>query len=66
MKANVGAFDRTLRIILGFAVLSVFFVLDGSARYWALIGVVPILTGLVRFCPLYPLLGINTCAMKRS
>ncbi len=62
MNANVGGIDRMLRIVVGIAVLSLFFVLEGNARYWALIGIVPILTGTFRFCPIYPILGINTCS----
>ncbi len=62
MTANVGGIDRILRIVAGIAILSLFFVLEGNARYWALIGIVPILTGTFRFCPVYPILGINTCS----
>ena len=61
MNVNVGGIDRTLRIVAGIAILSLFFVLDGNARYWGLVGIVPLLTGFFRFCPVYPLLGINTC-----
>ena len=64
MTANVGGIDRILRIVAGIAILSLFFVLEGNARYWALIGIVPILTGTFRFCPVYPILGINTCPME--
>ena len=61
------AFDgRTLRIVAGLAVLSLFFVLEGNARYWALVGFVPLFTGLFRFCPAYSLIGFNTCPMKRG
>lgn len=66
MTPNVGGIDRTLRIVAGLALLSLFFILEGSARYWGLIGIVPILTGTFRFCPVYPLLGINTCPMAKS
>jgi hypothetical protein len=66
MAANVGGIDRTLRILVGIAVLALFFVLEGNARYWALIGFVPLFTGLFRVCPLYSVLGINTCPMKRA
>ncbi len=62
MNANVGGIDRMLRIVVGIAVLSLFFVLEGNARYWALIGIVPILTGTFRFCPAYLPFGINTCS----
>ena len=65
MAANVGGIDRTLRIIVGIAVLALFFVLEGNARYWALLGIVPLFTGLFRFCPAYTLLGVSTCPMKK-
>jgi hypothetical protein len=65
VAANVGGIDRILRIVAGIAVLLLFFMLEGNARYWALLGLVPLLTGLFRFCPAYSLLGLNTCPMKR-
>ena len=65
MAANVGGIDRTLRIVVGIVVLALFFVLEGNARYWALLGIVPLFTGLFRFCPAYTLLGVNTCPMKK-
>lgn len=65
MKANVGGIDKTLRIIAGILILGLFFVLEGNARYWALAGLVPLLTGLVNFCPLYSLIGVNTCPAKQ-
>ena len=61
MKPNVGGIDRAVRIIAGLALLSLFFFLDGNARWFALIGFVPLLTGGMRFCPLYSLIGVNTC-----
>ena len=64
MKANVGGMDRILRIVAGLGVLSLFFVLEGDARFWGLIGLVPLLTGVTNFCPLYTVLGINTCPVK--
>jgi hypothetical protein len=66
MAVNVGGIDRTLRIVAGLAVLSLLFVLEGSARYWGLVGFVPLLTGIFRFCPAYSLIGLNTCPMKRA
>ena len=62
MAVNVGGIDRALRIVVGIAVLSLFFVLPGNARYFGLIGLVPLLTGTFRFCPAYTLLGVSTCA----
>ena len=66
MAANVGGIDRTLRIVVGIAVLALFFVLEGNARYWALLGFVPLLTGIFRYCPAYSLIGISSCPMKRA
>jgi hypothetical protein len=66
MTTNVGGIDRILRIVVGIAVLALFFVLEGNARYWALVGLVPLLTGLFSTCPLYSIIGINTCPMKQG
>jgi hypothetical protein len=66
MKANVGGIDRVLRIIAGLVLLSLVFILEGSARYWGLIGIVPLATGLIRWCPVYPLLGISSCPMSSA
>ena len=62
MKLNVGGMDKVIRIVLGIALLSLLVLLDGSIRWVGLIGIVPLLTGLVGYCPLYALLGISTCA----
>jgi len=66
MTVNVGGIDRILRIVVGLAVLALFFVLEGNARYWALLGFVPLFTGVFRYCPAYSLIGVNTCPMKRA
>lgn len=66
MAVNVGGIDRSLRIIVGIAVLALFFLLEGNARYWALLGFVPLLTGLFKVCPLYSILGISTCPMNKA
>jgi hypothetical protein len=66
MAANVGGIDRVLRIVVGLVVLSLFFVLEGNARYLGLIGLVMLATGIFRFCPAYTLLGVNTCPMKKG
>lgn len=58
MKANVGGIDRILRIVLGAALILWAAVLGGPV--WAWIGIVPLATGLIKFCPLYPLLGMST------
>ena len=66
-KTNVGGIDRTLRIVLGLALLAGLF-LNADATYrWAfLIGIVPLATGLMRSCPAYSILGLSTCPMKKS
>ena len=66
MTPNVGGMDRTLRIVAGLALLSLFFLLEGNARYWGLIGIVPILTGAFRWCPAYLPFGISTCSTKKG
>jgi Inner membrane protein YgaP-like, transmembrane domain len=66
MAANVGSIDRTVRIVAGLAILALFFVLQGNLRYWALLGFVPLLTGIFRFCPAYSLIGVSTCPMNRT
>ena len=67
MKKNVGTIDRAMRIIAGLVLLAMFFVYpDASWRYWTLIGVIPLATGLLSSCPLYTLLGISTCPMQKA
>ena len=66
MKANVGGIDRILRIAIGLALLSLLYFGEGNLKWLGLIGIVPIATALLRFCPLYPMLGINTCGKDRS
>ena len=60
MKQNVGKVDKWIRIILGVAILSLLFFIEGDLRWLGLIGLIPIITGTISFCPLYALLGINT------
>jgi hypothetical protein len=59
MKSNVGTVDRVLRILLGLGLIAWAVFLQGPI--WAWIGVVPLATGLFRWCPAYSLIGINTC-----
>lgn len=59
MSPNVGMFDRVLRIVVGLILLSLVFV--GPKTLWGLVGLVPLLTGLARFCPAYRLAGVSTC-----
>ncbi len=55
---NEGTIDRTIRVVLGLALLSLVFV--GPQTPWGFVGVVPLLTGVVGFCPLYRLVGLDT------
>ena len=64
MKSNVGGVDKILRIVVGLGLLSLVLILEGNARWWGLVGLVPLLTGVINFCPLYAMLGINTCPVK--
>lgn len=61
MKTNLGKTDRILRVIVGLAIIGV-----GSyqSSWWALVGIVPLATGLVGFCPAYCPLGLKTCGKQ--
>jgi len=60
---NEGTIDRAARIVLGLAILSL--TQFGPATPLGYVGIVPLATGLLGFCPLYRVLGINTCAVPR-
>jgi len=62
MKKNEGTADRVLRVVLGLGLLSLVFV--GPQTMWGLVGIVPLLTGAVGFCPLYKVFGFNTCPIS--
>lgn len=57
---NVGKTDKLIRIIIGIVLLSMFFFVEGNARYFALIGIIPLYTGITGNCMLYKIFGINT------
>lgn len=59
MKSNVGRIDRVLRISVGLILIGL--AASHVVGVWGWIGVVPLATGLFKFCPLYPMLGINSC-----
>lgn len=61
---NIGKIDRSLRIIIGLVLLSLVFI--GPKSLWGFIGIVPLLTALMSFCPAYSIFGINTCKTKNS
>ena len=64
MKSNVGGLDRILRVVAGIALMTL--AATGVVGLWGWIGIVPLLTGLIGWCPAYPLLGMNTCRMKKT
>ena len=66
MKLDVETIDRTIRIILGLGLLSLFFILEGGLRYIGLIGIIPLATAAMRSCPLYSVLGISSCPVKQK
>lgn len=63
MNANVGSVDRAIRIVIGVALIGA--ALAGVIGAWGWLGVVPLATGLFRFCPAYLPFGIRTCAAKK-
>jgi membrane protein implicated in regulation of membrane protease activity len=64
MTQNVGGIDRALRIIIGLVLISLVFI--GPQTAWGWVGVVPLLTGLIGWCPPYSLFGFNTCSVKNK
>jgi hypothetical protein len=63
MKTNEGTVDRVLRVVVGLTLIALS--VTGTVGAWGYIGIVPLLTGAIGFCPLYTVLGINTCATRR-
>jgi hypothetical protein len=63
MLKNEAAWDRVIRVLIGLVALSLTVV--GPKSMWGLVGLVPLLTGAVGYCPLYALLGIGTCTVRR-
>lgn len=64
MQANVGSIDRTIRILAGLGLIAA--TLAGVIGAWGWIGLIPLATGIFRFCPLYLPLGVRTCEAKKS
>ncbi len=63
MKSNVGGIDRILRIVLGLVLIGM--TLMGTIGVWGWLGVVPLATGAIGWCPPYAIFGFNTCSMKK-
>lgn len=64
MKVNLGTVDRLLRLVVGLVLIALVFV--GPQTAWGWIGVIPLVTALAGNCPVYSLLGFNTCSTKKS
>ena len=64
MKNNIHHMERAIRILAGLILISLAFI--GPKNLWFLLGIIPLLTGLMGWCPPYSLLGINTCPKKQS
>ena len=63
-KTNVGAIDRALRIAVGVVLIALVFV--GPKTAWGWVGIIPLVAGLFRSCPLYSLFGLSTCPLDKS
>lgn len=61
MKCNIGKADKVIRIFVGLGMLSLIFLMRDPSRFFGLIGVIPLVTGIAGTCPIYSLLGINSC-----
>ena len=64
MKLNVGGIDRILRIVVGIVLIGL--AATGTVGWWGWLGVVPLASGLFRFCPMYRLLGMSTCPVQNK
>jgi hypothetical protein len=64
MKTNEGGMDRALRVIGGLVLIGL--AATGTVGVWGWVGVVPLATGLIGWCPVYTMLGFNTCPMNTS
>jgi glyoxylate carboligase len=63
MKSNVGGLDKILRIVAGLGLIGA--TAAGMLPVWGYIGIIPLVTGLMGWCPLYPILGLSTCPIKK-
>jgi len=63
MKVNEGTIDRAIRVIAGLTLIGL--AATGTVGVWGWIGIAPLVTGAIGFCPAYTILGVNTCSMKK-
>lgn len=64
MKKNIHSVERVVRVVVGLALVSLAFV--GPANLWFLLGIIPLATGLMGWCPPYAMCGISTCRVKEK
>jgi hypothetical protein len=64
MTQNVGGIDRILRIVAGLVLIGL--AATGTVGWWGWLGIVPLATGAIGWCPPYAIFGFNTCAMKNK
>ncbi len=66
MQQNVGIADKIIRIAIGLGLLGFALFSESPARWWGLVGIVPLLTATLGVCPLYSLVGLKTCPTSRK
>ena len=64
MTSNVGGIDRILRIVVGLVLIGL--AATGTVGWWGWLGIVPLATGAIGWCPPYALFGFSTCSMKKQ
>jgi hypothetical protein len=64
MTSNVGGIDRIARIVIGLVLIGL--TLSGTIGVWGWLGIVPLATGAIGWCPPYAMFGFSTCAMKNK
>ncbi|WP_374380386.1 DUF2892 domain-containing protein [Dongia sp.] len=64
MQKNVGGIDRALRVIVGLVLIALVFV--GPQSPWGWVGIIPLATALIGYCPAYRLIGLNTCGLRKG
>jgi len=64
MNKNIGPVDKIIRLVVGAVLISLVFI--GPQTMWGWVGIIPLATALINFCPLYPLFGINTAKNAES
>ena len=66
MIQNVGTLDRMVRIVIGLGLLSMLYLVESNARWWGLIGLIPLATGILGFCPGYKFMHVDTLEQQNK